>query len=286
MWRDEQPHIREKYFNMSNEIKTRMLLEHPDYRYNPRRSQDIRRRVSPYLKIKLLNYDVNGNLLWGTVNAEDAALIRTHFHGVVRVEEMDDGCRIVCRPVAGSRKLRAAVVDTWMPRYTVDTTPVTEDDDAPAFNFNDPLGGAYFPLNDHLWITVNQNPPFNAPPPNPNPHLDFVHPDGMEAVVHNVQNMIAQVQEANEAAAVNGTTATTAASAVTQVMADDTINPALIPTVNTHASVLPHVHTIPDNATVTPSATGNSVHVVTPGHQGYHLIHWPPLSSENMDTED
>ncbi|KHE80352.1 hypothetical protein GE21DRAFT_1218583 [Neurospora crassa] len=286
MWRDEQPHIREKYFNMSNEIKTRLLLENPDYRYNPRRSQDIRRRVSPYLKIKLLNYDVNGNLLWGTVNAEDAALIRTHFHGVVRVEEMDDGCRIVCRPVAGSRKLRAAVVDTWMPRYTVDTTPVTEDDDAPAFNFNDPLGGAYFPLNEHLWITVNQNPPFNAPPPNPNPHLDFVHPDGMEAVVHNVQNMIAQVQEANEAAAANATTATTAASAVTQVMADDTINPALIPTVNTHASVLPYVHTIPDNATVTPSATGNSVHVVTPGHQGYHLIHWPPLSSENMDTED
>ena len=130
MWRDEQPHIRDKYFSMANEIKARLLLDNPDYRYNPRRSQDIRRRVSPYLKIKLLNYDGNGNLLWGTVNAEDAALIRTHFHGVVRVEETDEGCRIVCRPVAGSRKLRAANVDTWMPRYTVDATLISEEDEA------------------------------------------------------------------------------------------------------------------------------------------------------------
>ncbi|KAK1782812.1 hypothetical protein QBC45DRAFT_194075 [Copromyces sp. CBS 386.78] len=285
MWRDEQPHIREKYFNMANEIKTRLLLDNPDYRYNPRRSQDIRRRVSPYLKIKLLNYDANGNLLWGTVNAEDAALIRTHFHGVVRVEETDDGCRIVCRPVAGSRKLRAANVDTWMPRYTVDATPVTEEDEASqVFNFNDPLGGAFFPLNDHLWVSVHQNPPPAVL--NPNPHLNFVHPDGMEAVAQNVHNMIAQVQEANEAAAANGTSATTTAPIVTQVMADDTINPALIPTVNTTAPALPHVvHTIPVNTMVTPSATGNSVHVVTPGNLGYHLINWPP-AGENMDTED
>ncbi|KAK3396116.1 putative mat-a protein [Sordaria brevicollis] len=289
MWRDEQPHIREKYFNMAKEIKRRVLIEHPDYRYNPRRSQDIRRRVSPHLKIKLLNYDANGNLLWGTVNAEDAALIRTHFTGVVRVEEMDDGCRIVCRPVAGSRKLRAAVVDTWMPRYTVDPTPVTEEEEqAQAFNFNDPMdpfGGAYFPLNDHLWIAVGQNNPVQAPV-NPNPHMDFEHPAGMEAVVANVQDMIAQVQ-------VNDPTLANEATTTAQTIVDDTINPALIPNVNNHAAAHHHqgpgLH-IPVGSIITPSASGNAVHVTTPGHTapGYTLVNvtWPPANGENMDTED
>lgn len=278
---------------MAKEIKRRVLLEHPDYRYNPRRSQDIRRRISPHLKIKLLNYDANGNLLWGTVNAEDAALIRTHFHGVVRVEEMDDGCRIVCRPVAGSRKLRAAVVDTWMPRYTVDPTPVTEEEEqAQAFNFNDPMdpfGGAYFPINDHLWIAVGQNHPVHAPPANPNAHVDFDHPAGMEAVVADVQDMIAQVQ-VNDAATADETSTTTTAPAVTQTMADDTINPALIPTVNTNAAAHhqgPGLH-IPVGSIITPTVTGNAVHITSPGHNGYTLVNvtWPPINGENMDIED
>ena len=264
MWRDEQPHVRDKYFNMASEIKDRLLLEHPDYRYNPRRSQDIRRRVSPYLKIKLLNYDNNGNLLWGTVDPEDTAIIRSHFYGVVRIEEMDEGCRIVCRPVAGSRRLRAAEIPTYMPRYEVDATPITDDNIGQGFNFNDPFPGADFPVNDHLWVAMNDAENFDAdaPGPMPNPDLAFGHPG--------------QVLAANEPAA-------------NQVMAEATLDPALITTVPAAVAAL-HMPPIPANAIITPSANGNAVHVSTPNHPGpgYILLtsNWTAESNENMNTED
>jgi hypothetical protein len=45
MWKQESPEVRAKYHQMSLEIKARHLALHPEYRYTPRKSSEIRRRA-------------------------------------------------------------------------------------------------------------------------------------------------------------------------------------------------------------------------------------------------
>lgn len=46
MWKSETPEVRAKYHQKSQEIKARMLALHPNYRYAPRKSSEIRRRAT------------------------------------------------------------------------------------------------------------------------------------------------------------------------------------------------------------------------------------------------
>jgi hypothetical protein len=45
MWKGEAPEIRAKYHQKAQEIKAHLLAMHPNYRYVPRKSSEIRRRA-------------------------------------------------------------------------------------------------------------------------------------------------------------------------------------------------------------------------------------------------
>ncbi|KAK0747267.1 hypothetical protein B0T21DRAFT_266520, partial [Apiosordaria backusii] len=45
MWKGESPEVRAKYHQKSLEIKAHLLALHPEYRYTPRKSSEIRRRA-------------------------------------------------------------------------------------------------------------------------------------------------------------------------------------------------------------------------------------------------
>jgi hypothetical protein len=45
MWKGEAPEVRAKYLKKSLEIKATLLAVHPNYRYSPRKSSEIRRRA-------------------------------------------------------------------------------------------------------------------------------------------------------------------------------------------------------------------------------------------------
>ncbi|KAK0725630.1 high mobility group box domain-containing protein, partial [Lasiosphaeris hirsuta] len=47
MWKNETPEVRAKYYAKSLAMKDEIIRRHPEYRYKPRRSSEIKRRNLP-----------------------------------------------------------------------------------------------------------------------------------------------------------------------------------------------------------------------------------------------
>ncbi|KAK3336973.1 hypothetical protein B0T19DRAFT_437672 [Cercophora scortea] len=120
MWRQESPEVRANYHDKSQMIKANLMAIHPEYRYKPRKSSQIKRRGS---KILLLNESPETSGIYNhyqrptsVIDDDDEKVLRRRFPGITKVRVKSRNETEITQRIAGTKTERITLLRDWAPR--------------------------------------------------------------------------------------------------------------------------------------------------------------------------
>ncbi|KAK3695534.1 hypothetical protein B0T22DRAFT_110219 [Podospora appendiculata] len=121
MWCQESVEVRAKYHDKSQMIKAALMATHPDYRYKPRKSSEIKKRRGA-ARILVIDetafpFRVHDPLRRGPdLDIDDEKMLRRRFPGIRQVRVKVNAETEITQRIACNKKHHVTILRGWTPR--------------------------------------------------------------------------------------------------------------------------------------------------------------------------